>query len=313
MALVSLSLSLDPPSPALTTSRILSLLASNPNIRSLTLALSEINNHSGRGPKSRVLLRHPKDLTLKGEPNLVFPILHRLELPERAHTRLEFHHRTPNEVEEIIMPHIRDYLRRHDPRFEDRLGIFMEVFGDSILLQTSVIGVGYHGSDRLPQQGPPHSFYVTLQTPDENEELYTDILALLPQESIVYFETNLSVTVAKEMAVAMPNLEALCFVNTMVSDGFLLPNPDGPNAHTKFLPSLRRLYLRNAKVGLSRDWSPLVRYVTHQTSGNHPFSLIVIGEHAHICSEAAKEIEGLVEEFTYNRNARCPRRKCGGT
>ena len=50
-------------------------------------------------------------------------------------------------------------------------------------------------------------------------------------------------TVTKEMAVAMPNLEALCFVNTIVSDGFLLPNPDGPNAHTKLLPSLRQLYL----------------------------------------------------------------------
>ena len=208
---------------------------------------------------------------MKGEPNLVLPILHRLELPERTHTRLEFHHRTPNGVKEIIVPHIRDYLRRHDPRFEDRLGISMEVFGDSILLQASVVGVGYHGPDRLPQQGPPHSFFVTLQTPDESEELYTDIFALLPQESIVYFETNLSMTVTKEMAVAMPDLEALYFVNTMVSGGFLLPNPDGPNAHTKLLPSLRRLYLRNAKVGLSRDRSPLVRCETHQTSGNHPF------------------------------------------
>jgi hypothetical protein len=72
MALTNLSLSLDPPSSILTTSRILSLLASNPNIQSLTQALSKINNDSKSNSKSRVQLHHLKELTLTGEPHRVF-------------------------------------------------------------------------------------------------------------------------------------------------------------------------------------------------------------------------------------------------
>ena len=250
-------------------------------------------------------------MTLKGEPRHVFSILHRLELPERVdHTRLEFHDHTLNEVKEVTAPHIRDYLRR-DPRFEDRLGVSIEVSNDHILLGVSVIGVRYHGPDRLPQQAPPHTFFMMLLAPDESEKSCIDILALLPQERIVYFETNLSITVTKEVVVAMPNLKTLYLINATVSAGFLLPNLDGPNAHTKLLPSLRRLYLRDAGVGVLRDWSPLVRFVTHQASGDHPFSLVLIGEYTHICSGAAGEIEGLVEELTYDRNAKCILHRCG--
>jgi hypothetical protein len=121
-------------------------------------------------------------------------------------------------------------------------------------------------------------------------------------------------TVTKEVVVAMPSLESLCLVNARGSDGFLLPNPDGPNAHAKLLPSLRRLYLQGPSAGMGffwDNWSPLVRYVAHQTSGNHPFSLILVGERTHICSEAAKEIEGLVDGFVYNRNAMSSFCNCG--
>ena len=311
--LVNLPVSLVSYSSILTTSQILSLLASNPNIWTLTLALPKISDDSGSGPESRVPLRHLENLTLKGGPHHVFSTVHQLEFPERMdHTRLEFYDRTSSEVKEVIVPHILDYLHR-DPRFGDRLGIFIEASGRHILLRASVVGVGYHGPDRLPQQGPPHTFFVTLRTPAENEKLCIDILALLPQESIVYFETTLSMTATKEVVIVMPNLEALCLVDAEVSDGFLLPSPDGPNAHTKLLPSLRRLYLRDAEVGIYHDWIHLVRYVTHQTSGNHPFSLLLIGKQIHICSEVAKEIEGLVEEFVCDRNGKCPRglRKCG--
>jgi hypothetical protein len=38
------------------------------------------------------------------------------------------------------------------------------------------------------------------------------------------------------------DLEASCLLGAMVPDRFPLQNPDGPNAHSKLLPSLRRLY-----------------------------------------------------------------------
>ena len=87
----------------------------------------------------------------------------------------------------------------------------------------------------------------------------------------------------------------------------------GRTKHTKLLPSLQRLYLRSAGpgIGLFRDdWNHLARYVAHQTSGNH-FSLVPVGERTRICSETAKGIGGLVEEFACNRYARRPLRKRG--
>ena len=69
------------------------------------------------------------------------------------HTRQEFHDYTPDGVKEVIVPHTRDSLRR-DPRFEDRLGIFLEASRNRISLEASVIGVGYHSPDLLPQQSP---------------------------------------------------------------------------------------------------------------------------------------------------------------
>jgi hypothetical protein len=112
-----------------------------------------------------------------------------------------------------------------------------------------------------------------------------------------------------EAIVAMPNLEALYLIDTVVCDGFLLPKPDGPNAHTKLLPSLQRLYLEDT-VAEYHDWSPLFHYATRQTSGDHRFSLFLFGEYMHVCSEVAEEIEGLIEEFVYNRDARCLLGKC---
>jgi hypothetical protein len=193
-ALINLSLSLNSPISIPSTSQILSLLASNPNIRTLVLELLKVKDDSGGGSEFRVPLQHLEKLSLKGEFHCVFPILHRLELPERVdHARLDFYNCIPHHVRETIGPYIRDYLQR-DPRFEGRLGIFASSTDGCISLQASVIGVGYHGPDRLPQQGPPYAmFLVTLPAyipSDEKEKLCTDVLAFLPQESIVYFKTN---------------------------------------------------------------------------------------------------------------------------
>ena len=127
---------------------------------------------------------------------------------------------------------------------------------------------------------------------------------LLPQESIVDFETNLLVT--EEVVVAMPNLKVLYLVRPVVPDGFLLPDPDGPNAHKKLLPSLRRLYLKDVKA-VYDNWEPFVAYLTCQTFGGQRVSLSVFGEGVHVCSEVIKRIDGLVEELIYVPD---PRKKC---
>jgi len=225
------------------------------------------------------------------------------------HARLELYDCTSFDLGETIGPYIRDCIRR-DPRFEERLGVSILWTGGCVSYRFSVIGVGYHGPDGLPQQGPPFAtFSVTFWRGDDynvKEGLSIHILTLLPQERVVFFETNLWMITREEIIVAMPNLEALYIVDTVVQDDFLLPNPDGPNAHTKLLPSLQRLYLQDAQA----DWWPLARYATHQTSGNHAFSLILLGEAIHICPEMAGEMKRLVDEFAYDHDPRCPHREC---
>ena len=312
--LVNLSLSSNAHNSVPSVSQILSLLTSNPNIRTLVLESLKVKDdlrHNSNKP--RMQLRHLEKLSLTGDFDCVFPILRQLELPERVdHTRLEFFGCASYEIQKNIMPYIRDYFRR-DSRFKDRLGIVISHTNNSITLRASVIGVGYHGPDSLPQHGPPYLSVSAIQQnftlDDFSEELCVNILALLPRENIVYFETNLSLRPTMEAIVAMPNLEALYLIGMLVEDGFLLPDPNGPDTHTKLVPHLRRLYLQDATAAYC-DWSPLFSYATHQTSGDHPFSLFLFGEYMHICFGLAQRIEGLVEEFVYDCDARCPFREC---
>ena len=150
--LINLSLSSNSLFEIPTTSQLLSILASNPNIR--TLVLESLRVHDSEDNSDfRVPMRHLEKLTLEGRPKHIFPILHRLELPEKMdHARLELDCML-YEVGEIVGPYIRDYLGR-DPRFGDRLGISLSRTSGGISLRVSVIGVGYHGPDKLPQQAP---------------------------------------------------------------------------------------------------------------------------------------------------------------
>ena len=309
-ALTNLSLNTTvPPSATPTMSQILSLLASNPNLQSLKLRVTSINDDGRDGPRLQVSLRHLEHISLIGTPLHVFPILHQLEFLERMdQLEITLYDCTQQEVLEVMGPYIRDYLQR-DPRFKDRLGIFVSSSSNCISFHASVVGVGYHGPNRLPQHGPPYGrFQAGLSqqiSRNAQERLCIDVLALLPRESIVIFKTDLSIT--EEFVAAMPNLEALHLVDPVILDGFLLPDPNGPNAHKKLLPSLRWLYLEDLYTVCGRCDS-FVTYLAHQTSGDQVVSLSVFGEGVHVCWEVIKRIEGLVEEFVYvpDPDEECP-------
>jgi len=317
-ALTSLSLryvDTVPPSAIPTASQIFSLLASNPNLRSLTLGPALINGNDGCDPKLRVSLRHLEYIDLSGPFRDVFPILYRLELPERMDGRgIRLCDCTPQEVLEVIGPYIRDCLRG-DARFGDRLGIFVSFapLFNHITLHVGVVGVGYRDLDRRPQYGLPYGCFELelsrLIPRDVTKNLHLDIHALLPQESIVDFETDLPVT--EEIILTMPNLEVLYLIRPVVSHRFLLPDPRGPNAHNKLLPSLRRLYLKDARA-VDDNWYPLITYLIHQTCGNQAVSLELFGDGVHVCPEVIERIEGLVEELVYepDPDSGCPFDKC---
>jgi hypothetical protein len=310
-ALTNLSLdfsSITPSSAVPTTSEIFSLLASNPNLRSLMLSAMPTDDDGRDCPKHQLPLPHLKRVSLVGTFRRVFPILLRLAFPERMdHTNITLYECTLQEVLEVIGPYIRDYLRR-DVRFRDRLGISVSSISQSISFHASVVGV-----DRLPQDGPPYgrfrAAFLRSISRDARRKLCIDVLALLPQESIVFFRMNFPVT--EEIVVAMPNLETLHLADQVVSDGFLLPDPSGPNADKKLLPSLRQLCLEYPKAE-GDSWDPLVTYLAHQTSGGQAISIKVSGEELHICSKVIEQIEYLAEDFIYESDPdqECPFDEC---
>jgi len=317
VALVSLTLIFDgltPPSVIPTTSQVLSLLASNPNIRSLVLQRLETSDNGGNSFTSPVPLRHLERLLITGDFHHIFPILHRLELPERVNdVELEFRGCKFGEAHEIIGPYIRDYLRR-DPRFEDRLGVFTSSDLDFFSLRACTIGVEHHDLEGMPSQNPPHvTFRVVIPgTPWEDlERLCVNTLALLPRESIVYFKADLLVTSIEDIIAKMPNIEHLHLVNVTMRPGFLLSDRNRPDSQQKLLPSLRRLCLEGTD-GESGDWRPLVTYLTCQTSGDQAILLSVFGEGVHICVDVLSQIYKLVEGIRYvpDRKEECPTYRC---
>jgi hypothetical protein len=81
---LSLDLSMITPSSAVpTTSQILSLLASNPNLRSLTLKELRADDDCGDVPRLQLPLRNLEEISLTGSFHHFSPILHRLESPDR--------------------------------------------------------------------------------------------------------------------------------------------------------------------------------------------------------------------------------------
>ena len=319
MALVNLTLTFDdplPPSAIPTTSQVLSLLASNPNIRSLALQLPTISDDGRNDSTCLVPLCHLEQLTLVGDFHHIFPILRRLKLSEKLdHAVLEFWDCKLVEAHEIVVPYIRDYLRR-DPRFKDpRLGVSSSSRMNWFSFQVCTIGVGYHGPGEMPPHNPPHvKFDVEILeglSVEEQEGLFIDTLALVPKESVVCFEADFMVAKTEHVLAEMPNIEYLHLADVTIQEGFLLSCSCETNLHQKLLPSLRQLYLEGVQAE-DEDWDPLITYLVHQTSGNQVVSLKVFGKGVHMCSDVLDEIRELVEEMVHDPNPgeRCPSGRC---
>jgi len=317
MALVDLILIFDdvtPPSVIPTTSQVLSLLASNPNIRSLVMRRLVINDDSRNDSTPPALLCHLEKLILTGDFHHVFPILRRLELPEMVDdAELWFYDCKLEEANETIRPYIRNYLRR-DPRLKDRLGVFTSFTTDSFLLHASTASIDCHILDGTPQHKPPHvSFQVVIpEVPWKDlERLCIDTLALLPRENVVCLEVDSLTDAMEEIITEMSSVEHLRVYGTILYPGFLMPDENGPNPHQKLFPSLRWLGFEGVEAG-DEGWSPLVAYLAHQTSGNQAVSIEISGEGVHICADVLDQIYELVGRIDYipDPDTECPFGEC---
>ena len=304
-ALISLFLHDDMISPPSipTTSQILSLLSSNPQLQHITLHLSAINDDSASGYGFQVPLRHLKRFSLGMDPRCALAILQRLGFPDGMdQLNLRFYSCGLEVARQIVGPYIRDRLEG-DERSKSRLGISASSIIGGVSFEVSVPDVGSWHPTRPRNRVPPYATFTTVQlhpaSRGERHRLCIDILALLPQERIVRLDTNISAGSMEELLINAPNIEMLHLTGAVIFEWFLLPDPSGPNAHKKLLPSLRWLYLEDPVVD-DDDWDPLVRCLVHQTSGDQSISLSVFGEGVHICSNLQEKIRSLVDLFLYD-------------
>ena len=300
---LSLSIVSFSPRPPPTTSQLLSILVSNPSLRELSMSRRVIPEDDDDGLTSQVPLCHLKKLDLRGDLRSVFRLLDRLSLPGTLDsTSLAVLNSTVEDVSQIFGPYLRGYFRR-DCRLQERLGI-------DYYTPTNCFSIRFNALDTLhsgnPSQGESPSF-VTLQadlhtlTPDVLDNLCLDLIAFT-QERVLCLNTDLPTNRMEDLLVAMPNIKTLHLSRVALSKGFLQPNPDGPRANTKLLPSLRSLHLENVTLS-DNDWSHLTTYLAHQTSDNQAISVQAWGR-PYMPTEVADEMEGLVEEFSYHRGWR---------
>jgi len=278
--------------PTPTTSQLLSILTSNPNIQELGISHSALPDDTN-GSTLKVPLRDLKMLSLSGDFRHLFELLHRLVLPQALDEMyLCGSNLTVEDISQTLAPYMREYFRR-DARFQDKL----EIFSSSSLsfISIEVGAVRAQGTARVPWV----SFTVTLVAvppPSVLEQLFINLIAPFPRVPVVSFTAALDSKLPEELLFVMPNIETLRIRGMELSKGFLQPDPDGPRARTKLLPSLRSLSLENISLN-DGNWGHLTTYLGHQTSDGQIISLRMFGDLPCIPSEVVDEIKGLVGEL----------------
>ena len=295
LTILSFEVSGYPTSPTITSSQLLSILVSNPNLRELTLSNAALPNDVER-PASRIPLSNLKLLFLKGDFRNIFGLLDQLVLPETLDDlHLNGFNSTIEDISQTLVPYMRDHFRR-DARFQGELELSYISAPYTAWIVVRVIGP----QTTEPAQKLPLvelKMIVPYLLPlDVQEQLFIDMVALTPQEHVVSFDTNFDIKSPERLFPAMPNIKMLNLNDVELTEGFLQPNPDGPHANTKLFPSLRSLYLEGVRL-VDGDWGHLKTYLAHQTSNGQVVSLEVL-DSPDMPPDVVDEVEGLVEKFT---------------
>ena len=296
-ALTTLSLTLDPRGMVTvpTTAELLSIFASNPNLQNVTITRLRALRDDGDRSTIPVPVRKLERLVIDGDLRSVSQLVQRLDYPQMMdELALSICKCTAEDILGTLGPLARDHIQR-DGRLRDRLGIFVKCFPDSISIQANAIKNTGDQAQRLTFA----TFTANLKQGtffSGNYQLCIDFVAHLPVEPVVYFGGDLSMDIVKEIIPTMPNIQELHLIHAQLEYGFLLLNPKEPLAHKKLLPSLQRLFLEDVILD-DEGWSPLIPYLTHQTSSGQRISLTISGQSEHICKDVLKEMEGFVEEL----------------
>jgi hypothetical protein len=294
-ALTTLDLDLGYPSPAPTTSQLLSILTSNPALQKISLSRDMVPNDSGDNSSLRVSLHYLKELKLAGYLQNVFRILHRLDHPGNMEwLYLVIDDCTVADISQIVGPYLRDYLRRRGSP-QGGLGLFVSWHDYSIRQRVGDVC----GFDLSTPVSKRVAWFVSVDInldetlpndPDLLEKVSLDLVAHTPREDIVYLQALRQLVTSEAISTQFTNITTLHLYDIPLSALFPESNRGG------IFASLERIFLDMAVVD-GGDWTPLVTSLAHRASCGKPLDTLEIYNSPHMCTQVVEGIRGVVRKF----------------
>ena len=310
-ALTTLELDLNIPSPIPTTSQSLSILSSNPALRKVALLRRAVPDDRDGKSFPRVQLHQLKDLRLDGDVRCVLNLLHQLDHPRNMDIlTLTLRNCDDMDVSQVVGPYLRDHLQRRD-RNQNGLSFFVSSGYRTHRAPHVTLRIGNAGGINFSD--PPElqiGTFVDITTllngkpHDVRERVVLGLVACIPREEVVYFNTQSNPVATVDPCTQFPNIRALSFNCVSLSAAF--PGPGMAGEGEIFAP-LEYVLLEN--VDDEDDWSPLVTFLVSRASSGNRLDTLVIGDSCDTPQEVVEAIRDTVRELRighHNSQLRLP-------
>ena len=296
--------------PTPPTSQLLSILASNPALRTVRLTMSAVPDDGGK-PSSQVQLRYLEQLELAGDSQHALGILQQLDYPRNIDSlTLGLQHCDLVDISQIIGPYLREHLRR---RGSPQNGLELYVYYASGTLGSGItLRVG--GTGEINYSHPASREFVEISVNFDGilgggvlGRAALDLLTYTPREEIAHFWSRHDSPLAIEDTHAQfPNVRVLSFYRVPLA--VALPNP-GLVGGGEIFPCLECVMLYYMAVD-DGDWGPLTNFLAHRVFFGKRLDTLVI-EGSHMCVEVMKGVRDMVRELKSDpQSPRCPFGTC---
>ena len=262
------ALDLDPGHPpAPTTSQLHSLLASNPALQTVRLAITD----DGGKSSIQVQLHDLKELDLRGNLRGIFGLLRQLDHPRNL-KRLALGLRDCDaaDIPQTIGPYLRDHLQRRD-RPQNGLDLSLSWFPTH---QARNITLCAGDAKKSGFSSVPARIFVNIAIQLSNsprsdvvERATLDLITCTSREEVVYFRCHRH----------YPNEDPVAI----------------GNIYTQF-PNTRALSFGDVDRG---DWNSLINFLARRVSSGNPLDTLVIGDSPHMCLGTMEEVRDMVREL----------------
>ena len=298
--LTTLNLDIRHNSPTVTSSQILSILRSNPSLREITLRGDAVPCDGG-DKSSRVALAHLRRLTLSGDLEDVFPLLHQLDYPVKMDSlALRLTDTTINDISEIIGPYLRYHLRRRG-RSRNGLGLYLS--------SEDTIEFGVEDVGEADFSAPGTAWLTRLvttsiqlgQVPPKDllEEALLNLVARVPRKEIVYFKARGGPISTEAISTKFRYLRAMHFDETPLDVAF----PESVLDRDRIFPRLQHLTL---DVRHDNNWKPLITFLKHLASSGNQLSTLEISGCYKMKPKVEERFRRAVREFRPKHASFCP-------